>query len=424
MEIELDFLLEDLRHAEQRAKKAELDVKHAEQVEEARQEVRQAKQRAAQAKLGVKRAKSRHQQLVLETKQLKLKTKQLQLLIKQARQQAIDDEDPEFSTHRAFASENQFEFIGNGSTRPIASESHLQSFQRETVDNHVQSILVEMNNERLRQRFNIHGYVRSAHEDNYNNAFYIHVESDEQEVPLYAVEYQTPHVLSMSEIIAGLHVMHLDDDFIDNNGGSFDKHATWVVAAVITQLFSNMANIGVQYGYIYTGEAFICLHITEDPSVVQYYLLIPNLDVTDGDEFRQRTAVAHVLALTLNTMQASPPPQSWYDAAEQLVEWEINYPDPDYPDPLEHIPESAGIRAYNIMATQEQTLPSFRKQRKGFLKRIGFSGVIYDDASWRNVLWNEEKDGLVVNDFESPPQKKNKPCNGDNEGRKKRRLNK
>lgn len=111
-------------------------------------------------------------------------------------------------------------------------------------------------------------------------------------------------------------------------------------AAVITQLFSNMANIGVQYGYIYTGEAFICLHITEDPSVVQYYLLIPNLDVTDGDEFRQRTAVAHVLALTLNTMQASPPPQSWYDAAEQLVEWEINYPDPDYPDPLEHIPES------------------------------------------------------------------------------------
>ncbi|EHA26745.1 hypothetical protein CBS63078_7568 [Aspergillus niger] len=400
MEIELDFLLEDLRHPEQRAKKAELDVKHAEQVEEARQEVRQAKQRAAQAKLGVKRAKSRHQQLVLETKQLKLKTKQLQLLIKQARQQvesssllvfleechklslaicfqtnmsktyhgsidpfgrlrpkriipwgafpafqqamckAIDDEDPEFSTHRAFASENQFEFIGNGSTRPIASESHLQSFQRETVDNHVQSILVEMNNERLRQRFNIHGYVRSAHEDNYNNAFYIHVESDEQEVPLYAVEYQTPHVLSMSEIIAGLHVMHLDDDFIDNNGGSFDKHATWVVAAVITQLFSNMANIGVQYGYIYTGEAFICLHITEDPSVVQYYLLIPNLDVTDGDEFRQRTAVAHVLALTLNTMQASPPPQSWYDAAEQLVEWEINYPDPDYPDPLEHIPES------------------------------------------------------------------------------------
>lgn len=87
MEIELDFLLEDLRHAEQRAKKAELDVKHAEQVEEARQEVRQAKQRAAQAKLGVKRAKLRHQQLVLETKQLTLKTKQLQLLTKQARQQ-------------------------------------------------------------------------------------------------------------------------------------------------------------------------------------------------------------------------------------------------------------------------------------------------------------------------------------------------
>ncbi|RDH36931.1 hypothetical protein BDQ94DRAFT_183878 [Aspergillus welwitschiae] len=386
MEIELDFLLEDLRHAEQRAKKAELDVKHAEQVEEARQE----------AKLGVKRAKLRHQQLQVEPSSLsvyleechkrslaisfqtnmsktyhgsidpfgRLRPKRIIPwgafpTFQQAMWKAIDDEDPEFSTHRAFASKNQLEFIGNGATRPIASESHLQSFQSETVDNHVQSILVEMNNnERLRQRFNIHGYVRSEHEDNDNNAFYIHVESDEQEVSLYAVEYQTPHVLSMSEIIAGLHVMHLDDDFIDNNG------------AVITQLFSNMANIGVQYGYIYTGEAFICLHITEDPSVVQYYLLIPNLDVTDGDEFRlQRTAVAHVLALTLNTMQATPPPQSWYDAAEQLDEWEIDFPDPDYPDPLEHIPGSDRENGFEqlhifcrtgflLKATTNEQLPS------------------------------------------------------------------
>ncbi|GKZ33301.1 hypothetical protein AbraIFM66950_003144 [Aspergillus brasiliensis] len=397
MEEELTISLEDIRHAEQQVKEAELDVKQAEQIERARQEVRQAKQRAAQATLGVKQAKLRYQQLMLETKKLKLKAKQLQLSNKQARQhvepsnlfafleechklslaicfqtnmsktyhgsidpfgrlrpkriipweafpafqqaiwKTIDDEDPEFFTQRAFASKDQLKLIRDGATRPIASESQLQFFQRETVNNHVQSILVELNeNGRLCRRFNIHGYVRSEDEDNDNDQFYIHVKSDEQEIPLYAVQYQTPHVLSMAEISAGLHEMDLDDDFISSNGGSFDKHATWVVAAVITQLFSNMVNIGVQYGYIYTGEAFICLYITEDPSVVQYYLLAPNWDVTNDDGSRlHRTAVAQVLALTLNAMQASPPSQSWCDAANKLEGWEI-----DYPDFLEQIPES------------------------------------------------------------------------------------
>ncbi|RDK43583.1 hypothetical protein M752DRAFT_275755 [Aspergillus phoenicis ATCC 13157] len=76
------------------------------------------------------------------------------------------------------------------------------------------------------------------------------------------------------------------------------------------------------------------------------------------------------------------------------------------------------------MATQEQTVPSFRKQRKETLKRIRNCGVIHDDASWRNVLWNEEVSGLVVIGFELSPQKKNKPCDWDKEGRKKRHLSK
>lgn len=50
---------------------------------------------------------------------------------------------------------------------------------------------------------------------------------------------------------------------------------TLVVAVVVTQLFSYMVDIGVQYGYICTGKAFVFLHIPKDPTVVKY-LRIPN----------------------------------------------------------------------------------------------------------------------------------------------------
>jgi hypothetical protein len=43
-----------------------------------------------------------------------------------------------------------------------------------------------------------------------------------------------------------------------------------LITAVITQIFSYMIQIGVQYGYICTGEAFISVKMTNDPSTVYY----------------------------------------------------------------------------------------------------------------------------------------------------------
>lgn len=41
-----------------------------------------------------------------------------------------------------------------------------------------------------------------------------------------------------------------------------------------------MIDSGVQYSYIYTGEAFVFLHIPGDnPIVIQYFMYIPNQDV-------------------------------------------------------------------------------------------------------------------------------------------------
>lgn len=51
-----------------------------------------------------------------------------------------------------------------------------------------------------------------------------------------------------------------------------------------------MIEMGVQYSYICTGEAFIILKIADDPSSA-YYLSVPNHDVEQSND-RHRTAVA------------------------------------------------------------------------------------------------------------------------------------
>ncbi|GAD92050.1 hypothetical protein PVAR5_0636 [Paecilomyces variotii No. 5] len=65
----------------------------------------------------------------------------------------------------------------------------------------------------------------------------------------------------------------------------------------------------------------------------------------------------------------------------------------------------AGIRVKKVITAQNESF--FLQQRDGILSHIKAVGVTHNDAEWRNILWSEETDGLVVIDFESPP----KPCN-------------
>ncbi|KAG0161689.1 hypothetical protein PDIDSM_5319 [Penicillium digitatum] len=120
--------------------------------------------------------------------------------------------------------------------------------------------------------------------------------ADERQIPIYAVEFKAPHKVTIPELVAGLHQINLARDVINQEGDTFEFHATYLVAAVVTQIFSYMIDIGVQYGYICTGEAFVFLYIPEDdPTVVQYFLCIPNQDVQADDELRlHRTAIARL----------------------------------------------------------------------------------------------------------------------------------
>ena len=297
--------------------------------------------------------------------------------------------EPVFIAQNLFPSNNQLEYV-RGNIRPIYSEDSLRRFERDTVDNIVENIIdILTQDNTLRPKFRLEGRVtfedranpeatpevsleegieqlyvndpfaqphrqatghgrqraggrtqgaRSARRRNRRaDQFCVHVVSDERRIPAYAVEFKAPHKLTMSELIAGLHEMETARDVINKDGDTFEFHATHLVAAVITQLFSYMIDSGVQYGYLCTGEAFIFLHIPEDPTLVYYYLCVPNRDVQVDDEYRlHRTAVGQVLAFTLNALAVAPPSQEWHDAAqEKLSTWKV-----EYLDVLQGIPPS------------------------------------------------------------------------------------
>ncbi|RAH74742.1 uncharacterized protein BO66DRAFT_433856 [Aspergillus aculeatinus CBS 121060] len=168
--------------------------------------------------------------------------------------------------------------------------------------------------------------------------FCVHTVANERRRPIYAVQFKAPHKVTISELVAGLHEMDLARDVINQEGDTFEYHATRLVAAVVTQIFSYMIDSGVQDGYICTGEAFVFLHIPEDPTVVQYYLCVPNQDVQANDQCRlHRTAIGQVLAFTLGALAAKAPSQEWHDTEhEELTTWKV-----EYLDILREIPETS-----------------------------------------------------------------------------------
>ena len=70
---------------------------------------------------------------------------------------------------------------------------------------------------------------------------------------------------------------------------------------------------------MFTGEAFIILHVPDEPSMVYFSLCVPNSDVEYDDETRlHSTAVAQVFVFLLQAIRASLPTEAWHDDAEKL----------------------------------------------------------------------------------------------------------
>ncbi|KAJ5112165.1 hypothetical protein N7532_000210 [Penicillium argentinense] len=294
-----------------------------------------------------------------------------------------------FTSHPLFLSDTQIDvFVQRIQNWPIYSEASLRNFERDTVDYFVEMVIEALrDNGHLRHEFGIRGRVafydrvspsKSSQENSIEqmnlqdmrtpqhpvntrygsgrgrrrqkrtstarrrnrraDQFCVHLITNDQYIPAYAVEFKAPHKLTIPELVAGLHQMDLARDVINKDGDTFEFYTTRLVAAVVTQIFSYMIVSGIRYGYICTGEAFVFLHIPkDDPTIVQYFLSIPNQDVQADDKWcLHRTAIGQVLAFTLQALVAEGPSQEWHDTAHNnLSTWEV-----EYLDVLREIPET------------------------------------------------------------------------------------
>lgn len=203
----------------------------------------------------------------------------------------------------------------------------------------------------------------SSRQTHHAYRYCVHVASHERRRSICAVEFKAPHKLTLPELDTGLVEMDIARDVFKQNEDTSECHSKRLIAAVITQLYGYMISSGVKNGYICTGEAYLFLNIKDDPSVVQYFLSIPNTDVTEQEEYSlHRTAVAQVLAFTLNALASDPPSQKWYDAASKRPTWKG---DDEPPLPLHALYElPSGSRASIPSTTEQRDLSSHSTEKR------------------------------------------------------------
>ncbi|KAL6240161.1 hypothetical protein BDW75DRAFT_246740 [Aspergillus navahoensis] len=115
-------------------------------------------------------------------------------------------------------------------------------------------------------------------------------------IPAFIIEYKAPHK-----------VVHLQKE------ESPEVICCRVVAAVITQTFSYMIHSGLEYGYLYTGEAFIFLRVLHDDPSTVYYYPVPGEDV---------------LAFTLRALRVPTQDIAWTTwEVHRLETWVMVYDD-------------------------------------------------------------------------------------------------
>ncbi|KAJ9634885.1 hypothetical protein H2199_008749 [Coniosporium tulheliwenetii] len=297
---------------------------------------------------------------------------------------------PDFHSRRTFPTSHQLDYVC-GNLRPISSENGLRDYARETIENHVRTLIEQVyEDEQLRDVLGLRGKVVFESHTNVGDLSETTIEEEMErmtvagpstpiktrgrargqgqgrkadkgkgranqggskssvrrrggssdqfcilEMPdggkaaIMLIEYKAPHKFSLDNVIAGLDgEIRPAEDVIGKDGKSFEFLSKCLAAAVITQLFSDMIRKGVRWGYICTGEANVFLHIPDEPSVVYYHLSIPKLDCKEDDEYSPyRTAVAEASAFVLRAMHSEAPSQSWRDEAEKLSTWPQEYID-------------------------------------------------------------------------------------------------
>ncbi|KAK0764133.1 hypothetical protein N5P37_003528 [Trichoderma harzianum] len=258
-----------------------------------------------------------------------------------------------FHSQPQFPSERQIDYL-KSRIKPVRSKFGLQNFERAAVEDAVE-ILFERacEDSRLQSILNLQGAVtfkdrtnveeeaglgapnrpkarrKSRGKGNTVDELLVFKTSDGTQAPVAAIQYKPPHKLSIDQLVTGLSSeIRPERDIIDTDGDDFVSTSRRLATAAITQLFSYMIGKDLQYGYVCTGQAFVFLHIPDDPSVVFFSVCVPSMDVLDNGDLKfHRTAVAQVFAFLLQAIRTEPPPEAWHDEAEKLGLWEVEYDD-------------------------------------------------------------------------------------------------
>ena len=147
--------------------------------------------------------------------------------------------------------------------------------------------------------------------------------------PVFIGESKVKQKFSLETIRLGLQHMDLPADVGHGTGPSeAEEKARRIVAAVITQAYSYMLDCGMEYGYIFTGEAFIFLRVPEDDfSSILYSLSVPTEDVgasTEESVQLHLSAVAQMLTFALRALKAPQRSQAWRaNARAKSQVWEV-----------------------------------------------------------------------------------------------------
>ncbi|KAJ6143203.1 hypothetical protein N7471_002656 [Penicillium samsonianum] len=254
----------------------------------------------------------------------------------------------------------------------VHSEETLKQFAHRTLDDFLALIVNFIEHEdTLRYRFNVRGHLKF---DRPRDCC-VSVTKFGFEEPAYAVLYIPSFCLTLPELIAGLRATSPMQSF-DKEPNTFEEHATAMVVHAIVRIYSRMICSGRRYGYIYTGEALVFLHIPpRDSSAVEYYLCVPGRDVVSLDydphaKWVRRTALGQVLAFALQSLAATPPSQEWHDEVYQSYR------------PLEH--------DYSIFMPQAPDDLRFRAPAE----------FMYENSFWPR-FWANLLDTIITTDYES-----------------------
>lgn len=231
--------------------------------------------------------------------------------------------DPAFVSEQHFDNLNYLETAGGHiHSRPINSEKDLESATRQVIENPVASILTKLSAKpKLAKAFGLDGGLASENHANglekeddeeiamrlldlsmktpakgpkrwneqkfkrtakteaqdekdciYADQICIRVVDDVRRFATFIIEYKPPHKLSIHTINTGLHDMDPISHLL-NRVEEMDSvaYAEFLVVAAIVQTFDYMVESRLQYGYIYTGEAPVFLHIRENEPETVYY---------------------------------------------------------------------------------------------------------------------------------------------------------